>query len=149
MQRLDAEIDAGERLDEAVVQVAGDARALFEHGDFLGLRLQARRLEAGGGLADEQEQELEIVARELAARARATTRARPRSSRWIRTGATRSGLAAPSPGSARSGGTPVRCDRAAEDVVAERAAPLAAAGRWRGSPRSPLANGKREGIVAR
>ena len=50
------------------MQIAGDARALLEHGDFLRLRLEADRLEARRRLADQHEEELEIVPRELVAR---------------------------------------------------------------------------------
>ena len=63
---LDPQIDAGERLDEAVVEIAGDAGTLLEHRHLLGLGLEPRALEAGRGLADQDEEELEVVARELA-----------------------------------------------------------------------------------
>ena len=53
LARLDAQVDAGERLDEAVVQVARDAAALLEHGDLLRLALESDGLEARGRLADE------------------------------------------------------------------------------------------------
>ena len=55
---------SGSRLNEAVVEIAGDARALLEDGDLLRLLLQAHRLEPCGRLADDDEQELEVVAGE-------------------------------------------------------------------------------------
>src|SRR5262249_37074003 len=68
LARLHAEVDARERLDEAVVEVPRDPAALLDDGELLGLLLETHVLEAGGRLADEEEEELEVVASELPSR---------------------------------------------------------------------------------